>query len=157
MGGETLQPAQLVVELRPGCGIAVRQIQAPDRQPMHRRLDVAAVEVFRISRQRAPHLHRLGAAREDRDAVPAFLSVPDHPVTGIPNGAFRKLLLRGFEFLKANDVGSGFSEPALQSGKACADAIDVVGNDSHYWVSLARRWRVARFSSRSTRDLACNG
>ena len=46
-------------------------------------LDVAAVQILGIARQHAASLDGLGSAREDRDAVPAFLAMPDDAVARI--------------------------------------------------------------------------
>ena len=51
--------------------------------PLDGGLDVAAVQVVRIARQAAPRLDRLRAPREDRDAVPALLAVPDRAVARV--------------------------------------------------------------------------
>src|ERR1700685_945546 len=67
---KALQPSQLVIELRPGRGIAVGQVEASYAHAIDRRLDVTAVQVLRIARQRATTLDRIRAAREDCDTIP---------------------------------------------------------------------------------------
>ena len=141
MGGQPLEPAQLVVELRPGRRIAVGQIEAADQHAVHRRLDVAAVRVVGVARQAAPGLDRLGAAREDGDAVPALLAVPDRAVAGLADRGFREPLVRGLQLLQADDVRLGLRQPAQQHRQAAVDAVDVEGGDPHVPLS-ARRDRV---------------
>jgi hypothetical protein len=46
-----------------------------------RRFYVAAMRVAGIARQAAAGFHRLGAAGEDRHAVPALLPMPDRAAT----------------------------------------------------------------------------
>jgi hypothetical protein len=70
MCNQALEPFQLVVELRSGLRIAIGQVQAADDDPVHRGLDVAAVQVIRIAGQAAPAFDRFAAAGEDRDPVP---------------------------------------------------------------------------------------
>jgi hypothetical protein len=45
------QPAELVVELRSGCGIAVRRLEAADQHAAHGSLDVARLLVLVVTRQ----------------------------------------------------------------------------------------------------------
>ena len=47
---QPIEPAQLVVELRAGRRISVRQIQATNQHAVHLRLDVAAVRIIQIPR-----------------------------------------------------------------------------------------------------------
>ena len=112
---QPLEPAQLVVELRPGPRIAVGQVEAADQDAVDRRLDVAALRVVGIAGQAAPRLVDLADAAEDRDAVPALLAVPDRVVAQVADRRFGKLLLRRLQFLQADDVG-------LRSRRASAAA-----------------------------------
>ena len=77
---QALEPGQLVIELRAGLRIAIGKIQASHYQTGNRRLDVAAMRIVGIARQPTPYLDWVGAAREDRDAVPRGLAVPDRAV-----------------------------------------------------------------------------
>jgi hypothetical protein len=71
MRDQPLEPARLVVELRTGRRVAVRQIQASDQNAVDRRLDVAAVSVVGIARETAVGLYRIGAAGENGDTIAA--------------------------------------------------------------------------------------
>ena len=77
---KSFEPAQFVVELRPGCGITVGEIDAPNDDAVDRRLDVAAMRVVGIAGECAPAFDGYDAAREDRDAETIrtrhFLQVP---------------------------------------------------------------------------------
>ena len=128
---QSLEPAQLVVELRARCGIAVGQIEAGDVDAVDLRLDVAAVGIVRIAGKRAADLGRLRIAGQDRDPVPALLTAPDRSVPGVPDRAVGKALLRRLQLLQANDLGRGLREPAQKTRQTCADAVDVVGDDPH--------------------------
>lgn len=74
---------------------------------------------------------RLGAAREDGDAVPAFLAVPDRAVTGLFQLGMRKFFVRRLQFLKADHVRRGQVEPAQQDRQPAVDAVDVEGANLH--------------------------
>jgi hypothetical protein len=50
VGCQALEPAQLVVELRPGCRIAIGKVEAPDEHAVDRRFNIAAVDVRRVAR-----------------------------------------------------------------------------------------------------------
>ncbi len=128
---EPLHPLQLVVELRARRGIAVRQVQAHDVNAIHGRLDEATVQIFRIAGQHAADFDRRRVARQDRDTVPALLSVPDDLEAGLGDFVFRKPFLRRLQLLQTHDIRRGFLEPAEQVGEAGAHSIDVVGDDSH--------------------------
>src|ERR1700694_402168 len=73
---QPVEPLELVVELGAGLGIAVRQVQASDDDPLHRRLDVAALLLGRIAGKSSLGFDRIRILREDRHAVPRLLAVP---------------------------------------------------------------------------------
>ena len=64
MRDQPLEPAQLEVEFLAAKWIAVGQVETADQKAVDRRLDVSAVEVVVIARQRAPRLYDALAARE---------------------------------------------------------------------------------------------
>ena len=151
---QPLEPAQLVVELRARCGIAVGQIEAGDVDAVDLRLDVAAVGIVRIAGKRAADLGRLRIAGQDRDPVPALLTAPDRSVPGVPDRAVGKALLRRLQLLQANDLGRGLREPAQKTRQTCADAVDVVGDDPH--LALTPRGGVTAGALALDRPLARN-
>src|SRR5512132_1237211 len=108
VGREALEPAQLVVEFRARRGVAVWQVETAYQDPMHGRLDVAAVTVVGIFGETTAGFLRLYPAREDGDAVPALLAMPNRAIVRVPDRSFRKLLLRSFQLLQADHVGRGF-------------------------------------------------
>jgi hypothetical protein len=128
---EPLKPAQLIVELRPRGGIAVRQIKAANQDSGDIGLEITTLAVIRVAGQPAPGLLRLSTARQDGDTVPALLAVPDRTIAGLTDRRLRKLLLRRLQLLQANDVRLSPREPAQQHGQAPVHAVDVVGGDSH--------------------------
>src|SRR5215218_5888209 len=126
--GKTLEPSELVVELRPGCRIAVRQIEAADDDAGNCRLDIAALRVLGVARQPTPGLGRIGAPGEDCDAIPTLLAVPDRAVAGVTKGRRREPLLRRLQLLQADDVRRGLGEPAQEHRQTAVDAVDVEGS-----------------------------
>jgi hypothetical protein len=114
VAGEAIEPAQLVIEFWARRRIAVRQVEASDNQVADRGLDVAAVHVIGIPGPTAAGLDRLGAARQDRHAIPALLSVPDRALARRTQRRRRKFLVGCLQLLQAHDVRRRFFEPAQQ-------------------------------------------
>src|SRR5882672_6719776 len=135
---QAFQPAQLVIELRAGRGIAVGQIKASDSHAIDLCLNIAAMQVLWIAGQGATDLDGIFVTREDRDPIPALLPMPDHAVAGLANRGFRKLLLRRLQLLKARNVGLGFAKPADERRQASSDSVDVVGRYLHITSHIAK-------------------
>ena len=68
------------------------------------------------------------------------LSVPYCSVPGFVNGASGKFGIVGLELLKADQIGSRFSQPFEQPGKAAVYSVDVVRSEGER--SLLRPLRV---------------
>ena len=66
---QTFHPCQLVLELWPRLWIAVRRIERGDQHAVDGALNVAALGIGRITRQRGVRGHRLATPRKDGDAV----------------------------------------------------------------------------------------
>ena len=58
-------------------------------------------------------------------------------ITRLPDCLRRKLGVRGFEFLKADDVGLIFSNPAEQVRQATVDVVDLETGDFHRFSLIA--------------------
>ena len=86
--------------------------------PFDRRLDVAALLVVGVARQVVAGQHRLGASREDGDAVPGRLALPHRAIAGIGKCGARKLPVARLQLLQADHVGLGFGQPGQQVGRA---------------------------------------
>ena len=129
--GQSIEPAQLVIELRAGGRISVRQIQATNQHPIDRRLDVAAVRVIRIAGQAATRFRRRPAARKYGNAVPALLAVPDRAVAGFPNCRLGEFVVRGLQLLQAGDVRLDLGEPAHQHRETAINTVHVERRDLH--------------------------
>ncbi len=117
---QALEPRELVVEFRTRLGVAIRKVEARHAQAVHLRLEVAALLVRGVARKAAADLDRVGATREDGDAVPGPLPVPERTVA-------RALELRGgkrridpLELLQAGDVGRLALEPNQKMRQALA-------------------------------------
>ena len=59
---QPFEPAQLVIEFRARCRIAVRHVETSDDQAIDLRFDIAAVRVVGIARQAAADQRRLAGA-----------------------------------------------------------------------------------------------
>jgi len=92
MRDQALKPAQLEAEFLTIHRIAVRHVEAADQEAVDGGLNVAAVEIVVVARERAPGLDQGFAAREDRDSVPAFLTLPDRFVARRAQRALGKRL-----------------------------------------------------------------
>ena len=64
-------------------------------------------------------------------------------ITGLPDCVRRELGVGGFEFLKAHDVGLGFSKPAEQVRQATVDVVDVEAGDLHRFGQRSERIELA--------------
>src|SRR5690242_12976816 len=126
---QALEPLELVVELGSRRGIAIREIEASDQNAGGLCLDIAAMPIVRIAGQDTADLDRIGTARKDRYAVEALLAVPDDAVARLANRSFGKLVVRDLQFLKADDGGPGFGEPAQKVRQAGEDTVHVKRSD----------------------------
>ena len=132
MRDQPLEPAQLVIELRPGRGIAVGQIEAADQQPVDRGLDIAAVQSSsdrRAGRAASRSAPRRGRGWRRRSSSSGRARSRHSPPRAI--GAVGKFLVRRLQLLQADDIGLGLGEPAQQHRQAAIDAVDVEGRDLH--------------------------
>ena len=116
MGEKALEPRQLVVELGTWLGIAIRRIEACHQDSIDRRLDVARLGIRIVARQRATNLHRLAAARKDRDAVVSrLLPLPQRAVPCVAYRGHRKFVVVDAQLLQAHDVRFRFAQPLEQA------------------------------------------
>ena len=97
MPDESFELCQLVVELRTGAGVAVREINAGNDDTLNSRLDVASMRVLGIARQSSAYFEGCIASREQRDAV--LLSDDQTAVTRRFEFRSRELGTRGLELL----------------------------------------------------------
>src|SRR5580704_375334 len=136
---QAIEPTEFVIELGPRRRIAVGEIKAADDDAIDPRLDVAAVRVLGIARQAATTLDRFATARENRNAIPAFLAMPDWRVAGFADRRFREFILRCLQFLKAGDIRFEFRQPTQECRQPSTDAVDVEGCDLHWTISRRNR------------------
>jgi hypothetical protein len=128
---QPLHPFELVVELRSRLRIAVGRVEAADQHAADRSLDIAALHILGIAGEPPPGLDRLAAAREDGDAVPARLAVPDRAVARFLDRAVREPLFRRLQLLQAHRVGRRFGQPVEQHRQPPVDPVHVEGRDPH--------------------------
>src|ERR1700761_5251949 len=104
MLSQTIKPLELIGKFRPWCRIAVRQVKTTDDHTVNHSLDIAAVCIIRVAWQTFATFLDFSVAREDRYALPAFLTMPYGLVTGIIYNLQGKLFVRSFKFLKTNHI-----------------------------------------------------
>ncbi len=109
---QAFQPAELVIEFWTWRWIAVGKIKTADHHVTDQRFDVAAVCVVWIAGQGPTFLYWILTARENGDAIPALLAVPNGPITRLANRGFWEFVLWRLQFLKARDIWFVFGEPA---------------------------------------------
>ena len=134
---QPLEPGELVVEFRAGLRVAVGRIDAGDEDAVDGGLDVAGLDVGSVAGQGGAGEDRLDTAREDGDAVPGALALPDGMVAGTGEVGCREALLVGLQLLQAGDVGLTLAEPFEKVRQPAVDVVDVEGGDDH-GLSLAR-------------------
>ena len=131
VGAQALHPAQLVIELLGPDRVAVGQVKRADHDPLHYRLDIAAMGIIGVARQPDPAQLRRVAFGEHGNAVEAFLSVPHGAVARGFDIRDRQRFVGAFEFLEADHVGLLAREPFEQARKPRADAVEIVGRELH--------------------------
>jgi hypothetical protein len=127
---QALQPRELVIVFWTGLGVSVRGVDRGDDHAVNGRREIATLPVGYVAWQ-VHASHNASPSRKYRHAVPAPLGVPNRMITGLPDYLRRKLGVRGFEFLKADDVGLISSNPAEQVRQATVDVVDVETGDFH--------------------------
>jgi hypothetical protein len=120
-----------VVELRARRGIAVRQVKTSNIDVADGSLNISAVEILGVPGEAASGLDRIGVQREDRDAVPRFLSVPDRAISGLANSTDWEILLGRLQFLTANDIRLRFPEPSQEHRQSAINPVHVIGRNLH--------------------------
>src|SRR5688572_19825333 len=85
--------------------------------------------VLGVAGEPAAGFDRLADPAQDRDAVPAFLAVPDARIAGALELLLREAFVERLQFLEADDVGLEVAEPAQQDLKPGGDSVDVVAGD----------------------------
>ncbi|ESY86451.1 hypothetical protein X741_33120 [Mesorhizobium sp. LNHC229A00] len=129
---QAVEPTQLVVKLGTRGRISVWQIETTDDESADLRLDIAAMAVIRVAGKPASTLDGARSASEDSDAVVGFLAVPDCTIPSVADRLGRKLLVRGFEFLKTNDVITRGLEPREEDRQATIDTVHIEGGDADH-------------------------
>src|SRR5262249_53698462 len=102
VSGEAVQPSELVAEFRTGLRISVWGIDGGYDHPFYGCFDVPTFCVADITWQLRTGQNWCGAARKDRDAIPALLAPPDSLIARAAYRVCRELRIRRLEFLKAD-------------------------------------------------------
>jgi hypothetical protein len=90
------------------------------------------VGVLGVLGERAPDLDGFDTARQDGDAVPALLPMPDRAITRTTDRVDREPFLGCLELLKTGDIGSGFSKPVEEHTEPRVDPVHIVGRDPYH-------------------------
>jgi hypothetical protein len=130
---EPFEPGQLVVEFRPRLGVAVGQVQAPNQYAVHGGFQIATLLSVRITGQAPSTLQRLRIARQNGDAVPRRLAMPDRPVAHGLERTGRKILVGSLELLKTDDVRFFAFEPRKEVGLVGTNTVDVERRDLEFF------------------------
>jgi hypothetical protein len=124
MGVQALEPSELVIEFGTGLGVSIGSIDRDDEHAVDGCLEIAALPIGGVARQ-VHASHNRNPSRKNRHAVPAPLAAPYRMIARLPDCLRRKLGVRGFELLKANDVGLSFAKPVQQVCQATVDVVDI--------------------------------
>ena len=124
-------PPKLVTEFRTGRWVAIWEVNTADNQSTDIRFDVTRVCIVGVARKDPRSFDQLLPFREDCNAIPAFLPVPNSVIPGPVYICCGEAVLRCLELLKANDVRRGFREPLQQRWKSRVDAVDIECGNSH--------------------------
>src|SRR3546814_10942731 len=89
----SFHPAQLVVELRPGLRISVREIDAGNAQALYVCLYIATMFILGLPLKAALYFYLVFAASQDSDAVEALLPMPDAAIAAVANVLFGNCLI----------------------------------------------------------------
>jgi hypothetical protein len=139
---QALEPSELVMEFRAGLGVSIGSVDRGDEQAVDGRLEIAALPIEGVAWQ-VHASHDRSPSRKYRHAVPAPLAAAYRMITRLPDCLRRKLGVRGFEFLKAHDVGLGFAKPVQQVRQSAVDVVDIETGDLHRFTHerAQRLWR----------------
>ena len=130
MGVQALQPSEFVIEFGTGLGVSIGSVDRGDEHAVDGRLEIAALPIGGVAWQ-VHASHNRSPSRENRHAVPAPLAAAYRMIARLPDCLRRELGVRGFELLKAHDVGLGFAEPVQQVRQATVDVVDIETGDLH--------------------------
>jgi hypothetical protein len=130
VGVQALQPGELVIEFRAGLGVSIGSVDRCDEQAVDGRLEIAALPIGGITWQ-VHASHNRSPSRENRYAVPTPLAAAYRMIARLPDCLRWELGVRGFDFLKAHDVGLSFAKPVEQVRQATVDVVDIETGDLH--------------------------
>src|SRR3984957_7183081 len=130
MGVQALEPSELVIEFGTGLGVSIGSVDRGDEHAVDGRLEIAALPIGGVAWQVHASDNRT-PPRKNRHAVPVPLAAAYRMIARLPDCLRWELGVRGFELLKAHDVGLGFAEPVQQVRQATVDVVDIETGDLH--------------------------
>jgi hypothetical protein len=130
MGAQALEPSELVIEFGTGLGVSIGSVDRGDEHAIDRRLEIPALLIGGC-RLASPSESQPEPIALESHTVPATLVAANRMISCLLDCLRRKLGVRGFELLKAHDVGLGFAKPADQVRQATIDVVDVETGDLH--------------------------
>lgn len=131
MKDEPVQPGDLVIEFWPGLRIAVGRIDAANNVAVNSGLDVTALSIQTVARQRGAGDNRLADPRTNRNPVPTPLTDPNGLVAKILKLPHREHLLFALQLLKTEHIRLFLGQPLAKNLKPTSDAINIEGSDFH--------------------------
>src|SRR3984957_17841054 len=130
MGAQALEPSELVIEFGTGLGVSTGSVDRGDEQAVDGCLEIAALPIGGVTWQVHASHHR-NPSRENRYAVPTLLAAGYRMIARLADCLRWELGVRGFDFLKAHDVGLSFAKPVEQVRQATVDVVDIKTGDLH--------------------------
>ena len=132
MGVQALEPSELIIEFRAGSGVSIGSVDRGDEHAVDGCLEIAALPVGGIAWQ-VHASHNRSPSRKNRHAAPALLPAAYRMIARLPDCLRREFAVRGFELLKAHDVGLSFAKPVQQVRQAAVDVVDIETGDLHWF------------------------
>ena len=112
--------------------VDIKDEEQLDMKTLHRARDrLIALLVLRLPRKTFARQARLLSSRQDGDAIPGFLAMPDRTITGGFDSFRGKLRIRRLQLLQNDNVRLRLVQPTKQDFETTVYAIDVVGGDFH--------------------------
>ena len=149
MRGQPFEPRQFVSEFRTGLRIAVRQVNARNKNTTNRCFQVPSLPIVIVAGKFRASQDRQLFTGKDCDAISGALTDPDRLISrGLQSVGGKAMLLR-LEFLEADNFRLFLFEPTQKVRKPFIDVVDVEGCNLHATSNLIQCLRHFRPSLQS--------
>ena len=108
---QTLEPRELVIELRPGLRIPVGKVDGRHGQAFDFRFEVASLAVSRIAAQTPSNFPGRFAFRQNGNTVVRPLPMPDRAVARALDRLHREFGVVRLQLLETDDIGTRLGQP----------------------------------------------